>query len=95
MENKTLSPALRLFMGDQPSLDHDVWIDSCPDQKAADTMVRQYADMLVRYHLADRFGVYSKALPRDIGRRDVATDTFRHGRFGIYLGPHEAAHAAA
>ena len=85
--------AVRLFLGEKPSLDHDVWIDSCPDKDQANAVADTYANLLVRNGLADRFGVSVRRLDhlRRVGGKDVATDTFDHGDWAIFVGPHEEA----
>lgn len=70
--------ALRLFRGDEPTLDHDVFIDSCPDQRGAEEITRRYASLLLRHGLDDRFGVYKRRMNE-------------RGQWGIYIGPHDSA----
>lgn len=69
--------ALRLLLGDEPTLDRDVFIESCPEQGAAEQVADRYAALLRQHRLQDRFGVFTRRLPN-------------RGWYGIYLGPHHA-----
>lgn len=66
----------RLFMGEQPTLDHDVWIDSYPDKPAAEAMRRAYVNLLSSRGLGERFGVYVRKLHNWAG-------------WDIYIGPQD------